>query len=234
MNKDEFIKELKNLNIHFNNTQVEQLEKYYQLLIEWNENINLTAITKKEEVYLKHFYDSLTIQKIIDLNEINNLCDIGTGAGFPGLVLKIFFPKLNITLVDSLNKRVKFLKLVIDELQLRNVEVVHDRAEEFTKKHQEEFDVVTARAVSHLSNLLEYTASSIKINGYFIAMKSSVEEELKESQNALKVLNMKIEEKCDFFLPIEQSVRTLIKIKKMSKTASKYPRKYSEIKKRRL
>lgn len=234
MNQNKFVEELNKLNIKITDKQLNQLEKYYELLIEWNEKINLTNITEKDQVYLKHFYDSLTISRVIDLNNIETLCDIGTGAGFPGLVLKIIYPNLKITLVDSLNKRIEFLKLVIKELNLNNIEVFHARAEEYAKENIEKFDIVTARAVAHLSILLEYSIPMVKINKYFIAMKANINEELEESSNALKLLNSKIIQLEKFKLPIEESNRTIIKIEKNDKTNKKYPRKNSEIKKKRL
>ena len=137
MKIDKFIEELKKLGIDITEDKLIKLEKYYNLLVIWNEKMNLTGITEKEEVYLKHFYDSLTIVKAVDLNNFNNLCDVGTGAGFPGMVLKIVFPNLNVTLVDSLNKRLEFLKEVIKELDLKNIEVIHARAEEYALKNRE-------------------------------------------------------------------------------------------------
>ena len=179
MNQSEFIEEIKKLDIEPTKEQLEQLEKYYELLIEYNKKINLTAITDKEDVYLKHFYDSLTISKIIDLNKENTLCDLGSGAGFPGLVLKIFYPHLSITLVDSLEKRIKFLNTVIKELNLHFIEAVHARIEEYSIKNIENYDIVTARAVTNLSALLEMGSPLIKINKYFIAMKGNFNEEYK-------------------------------------------------------
>ena len=231
MNQNEFIEELKKLEIYPTDVQLQQLEKYYEMLIEYNKKMNLTAITDKEDVYLKHFYDSLTITKIIDLNKENTLCDLGSGAGFPGLVLKIFYPHLNITLVDSLEKRIKFLKEVIKELNLHFIEVVHDRIEEYSVKNIEEYDVVTARAVTNLSALLEMGSPLIKINKYFIAMKGNFNEKYK---NALKELKLKEESSIEFDLPKEEGHRTLIKVVKKEKTPEKYPRKYSEIKKKQL
>ena len=231
MNQNEFIEELRKLEIYPTEEQLQQLEKYYEMLIEYNKKMNLTAITDKEDVYLKHFYDCLTISKIIDLNKENTLCDLGSGAGFPGLVLKIFYPHLSITLVDSLEKRIKFLKEVIKELNLHFIEAVHDRIEEYSVKNIEEYDVVTARAVTNLSALLEMGSPLIKINKYFIAMKGNFNEEYK---NELKELKLKEESSIEFDLPKEEGHRTLIKIVKKEKTPSKYPRKYSEIKKKQL
>ena len=234
MNLEVFKKELEKLNINVNDTQLKQLEDYYNLLIDWNNKINLTAITEKDQVYLKHFYDSLTITKIINLNEIDSLCDIGTGAGFPGMVIKILFPNINVILVDSLNKRIEFLKIVKERLKLKKLEIYHDRAEEFAHNNIEKFDVVTARAVANLSTLLEYSIPMVKINKYFIPLKSNVDEEIINSKNALEKLNSIIEEKIEFLLPIENSKRTILKIKKVGKTNNRYPRKYKEIKEKPL
>ncbi len=234
MNQNRFIEELKKINIELNDNQLEQLNKYYELLVEWNEKFNLTNITDKEQVFLKHFYDSLTLSKVVDLKQEESLCDIGTGAGFPGLVLKIVFPNLRVILVDSLNKRIEFLKEVIKELKLDNIEVYHDRAEEFAKNNIEKYDIVTARAVAHLSVLLEYSIPMVKINKYFIAMKANIDTEIEESSNALEKLDSKIIKIDRFQLPIEESNRTIIKVEKIKKTNKKYPRKNSEIKNKRL
>ena len=233
MNQNRFIEELKLINISLTQNQLDQLNEYYNLLIEYNKVMNLTGITDYEEVYLKHFYDSLTLVKVIDLNSINSLCDIGTGAGFPGLVLKIVFPNLKITLLDSLNKRVEFLKVVIDKLNLKNIEVIHSRAEDYALKNRNKFDVTTARAVAHTSILLEYAIPLTKINGYFIPLKANMIEELKEIDNAINELNVSLIKKAEFKLPIEGSTRTILLFEKL-KDNKKYPRKYSEIKKKRL
>ena len=195
--------------------------------------MNLTAITDIEAVYLKHFYDSLTIVKIIDLNKYNTLCDLGSGAGFPGIVLKIFFPNLNITLIDSLNKRINFLNVVINELDLKNIEAIHTRIEDYARLNKEKFDIVTARAVAPLNILLELGINLVKINNYFIAMKGNLDNE-PSYENALKNLNCIEENIIKFKLPIENSNRSLIKIKKENKTNKKYPRKINEIKKNSL
>lgn len=234
MTQTEFIEHLKNLNISISAFQLEQLNKYYQLLVETNKVMNLTAIVDKNEVYLKHFYDSLTIVKVIDLEIIHNLCDIGTGAGFPGLVIGILFPKLQVTLVDSMTKRIKFLQLVIDELKLKNIVVVVARAENYALTNREEFDIVTARAVASLNILLEYCIPIIKVNGRFVAMKGNVDEEILSSKNALTALKSEIEKIVSFKLPKENSHRTIINIRKKSVTPLKYPRKFNEMKKRPL
>ena len=214
MDKEEFINELKKINVILTNKQLDDLEKYYNLLVEWNNNINLTRIIEEKDVYLKHFYDSLTLARVIDLKQDLKLCDIGTGAGFPGIVLKIVFPNLKITLVDALLKRIKFLDIVIDELHLSNTKTVHSRAEDYVKFHKNEYDIVTSRAVSRLSNLLEYSIPLIKKGGYFIPMKANCDEELKECEKQLKRKNMIIEKIDEFNLPFENSHRTIIKIKK--------------------
>lgn len=231
MNKETFIKELKKLNITLTKIQEEQLEKYYQMLIETNKITNLTRITEKEEVYLKHFYDSLTITKVIDLNQNLSLIDIGTGAGFPGLVLKIVFPNLKITLLDSLNKRIDFLNKVIKELQLKDIKTVHSRIEDYK---EETFDIVTSRAVAKTNILLELSSQLPKVNGHFIFLKSEIEEELKEAENALKTLNLKLIQKEEFQLPIENSKRTIIKIQKTTDISPKYPRNFTKIKQKPL
>ena len=234
MNKEEFINEVKKLGIEVTQDKLDKLEKYYELLIEWNEKINLTAITNKEEVYLKHFYDSLTLIKSYDFTKNIKVCDIGSGAGFPGLVLKIFFENIDITLVDALNKRINFLNLVIKELDLKNINAIHQRAELFANEHIEEFDVVTSRAVAKLNILNELSIPMVKINGYFIAMKANIEDELNESQNSIKTLNSNLENIISFNLPKENSVRNLVVIKKIGKTDKKYPRNFDKIKKNPL
>ncbi len=230
MNLNLFIYELGKLNIKPTTDQLKKLHRYYELLVEYNKVMNLTGITEEEEVYLKHFYDSLTIARVIDLNNIDSLCDIGTGAGFPGMVLKIMYPSLKVTLVDSLNKRIEFLKKVIKELNLDQIDAIHARAEEYALKNRELFDVVTARAVASLNMLVEYSLPLVKVNGYFIAMKGKNE----EANEAIKTLFSKLELVDEFLLPIENSARTLIKIKKEAKTKLKYPRKFADIKKHPL
>lgn len=233
MTQSDFIFELKKINIDITDKELNQLEKYYELLIEWNEKINLTSITIKEEVYLKHFYDSITLSKAIDLNKTETLCDIGTGAGFPGIPLKIIFPNLKLVLIDALQKRINFLDIVIKELDLKEVTTIHARIEDFAVLNREKYDVVTARAVSNLRNLLEYTVPLVKVGGFFIAMKSNCDQELIDSKNAIKVLDLK-EDVIKFNLPIENSNRTLIKFYKNKLTNKKYPRRYVEIKNRPL
>ncbi len=232
MNIDEFKREVEKLGILVTDEEINKLEKYAFLLKEWNEKINLTAITEKDQVFLKHFYDSLTLVKIIDLEQVSSLCDLGTGAGFPGLVLKIFFPNLKLTLVDALNKRINFLDIVVKELDLKDVILVHARAEEYGRENRELFDVVTARALSSFPILLEYGVPLLKVNGHLIAMRGF--DDSNDGINALKVLNSKINGVLEFKLPYENSQRTLVDVIKLSKTSLKYPRRYSDIKKKTL
>ena len=215
MNKEEFINELKKISIEVTEDELNKLEEYYNLLIEWNKKVNLTRIVEKKEVYLKHFYDSLTLYKDVDLNNDLYLCDIGTGAGFPGIVLKIFFPNLNITLVDSLQKRINFLNIVIEKLNLKNINTIHIRAEDFCKNNKNKYDIVTSRAVSKLNNLLDYCIPIVKKNGYFVPMKAKCKEEIEEAQEKIKQKNLIIEKIDEFVLPFEESKRTILKIKKV-------------------
>ena len=234
MTENNFVENDKKLGIEINDKQLKQLEKYYKLLIDWNEKINLTGITKKEDVYLKHFYDSLTMQKIVNLYNVETLCDVGTGAGFPGLVLKIMFPNLKITLLDALNKRINFLNDVIEKLELKDIETIHSRSEDYALKNREKFDVVTARAVASLPVLMELCVPLVKEQGYFIPLKANINEEKILSKNAISKLYLKEVDEIKFILPVEESNRCLVKYLKEKKTDKKYPRKFSEIKKRTL
>lgn len=234
MTINEFIEALEKLNIKITNEQIEKLELYYKLLVSWNKKINLTGITEHDEVYLKHFYDSLTICRDIDLNKVENLADIGTGAGFPGLVLKIIFPNLKVDLIDSLGKRIIFLNDVVSKLKLKNINVINARAEEYALKVREKYDVVTARAVAPLNILLEYCVPLVKIKGYFIPLKANCDDEIKSINNAHKLLDCEIEKIDIFKLPIENSNRTIIRFKKNNVTSKKYPRRFNEIKKKPL
>lgn len=233
MNKNDFINELNKIGIILSEYQLNQLDKYYNMLVEYNKNINLTAITEYDQVLLKHFYDSLTITKAIELTN-QKVCDIGTGAGFPGIVLKIAYPNLEITLVESLTKRCVFLNEVIKELDLKNIKVVNQRAEEFSQNNIEYFDIITSRAVAKLNILLELSIKSLKIGGYYVALKANVDEEIKSISTCLTKLNASLESITTFNLPIDNSLRNIIKIKKDGPTPPSYPRRYNEIKKRPL
>lgn len=232
MNLEDFKNELGKLGIIVTDEKIKLLNRYYDLLIEYNEKINLTAITEKKDVYLKHFYDSLTLCKAINFNEIESMCDIGTGAGFPGIVIKIFYPHLKITLVDALNKRINFLNVVVSELGLKDVTLVHARAEEFAKDNRDSFDLVTARAVAKLSILMEYSMPMVKINKYFVAMKGH--DDVVVSNKALDVLGSKVLKVISFDLPNDAGVRNLVLVQKEKNISLKYPRRYSDIKKKPL
>lgn len=212
MTIEEFIKEVETLGLNVTEEQLKQLDTIYNTLVETNKTMNLTRITEKDDVYLKHFYDSLTLAKVYDLSKVNTLCDIGTGAGFPGLVLKIFYPNLEITLVDSLLKRVKYLNNLIDKLQLTGIKAYHNRAEDIIKEGKK-FDIVTARAVSALPKLLLWTMPLVNKNGSFLAMKGNVEEELELSKDIMKKHNWYVNKKETFTLPTKEDVRTILEIK---------------------
>ena len=233
MSEKIFLDELEKIGIKLDTKQINQFATYFQLLIEWNEKINLTSIVEKEQVYLKHFYDSLTITKICNLDN-QKLCDIGTGAGFPGIPLKIVFPNLKVTWVDSLKKRCTFLNEVIEKLNLEDIEVVNERAEIFSIENVEKYDIVTARAVAPLSQLLEIAICAVKINGIFIAMKTKNSDEILYLDNCLNKLSLTLNKKIEFLLPFECSNRLLISFKKNERTNKKYPRKYNLIKKNPL
>ena len=209
MNKEEFIKAVKQLKVDLTEEKLEKLNKFYNLLIEWNKKINLTRIEEEEEVYLKHFYDSLTIAKAVDLSEIKTLCDIGTGAGFPGIVLKIFYPNLKITLIDSLKKRVNYLNEIIKDLGIDNIEAIHVRGEDY----KGQYDVVTSRAVANIEKLLGYTMHLVSPTGIFIAMKGDIEKELTPDVKKKIEKKYKIEKIEKFLLPKENSNRSLVVIK---------------------
>lgn len=229
MNKEEFINKVKELGIELTEEQLNQLDIYCQFLLEYNSHTNLTAIKDKDQVYLKHFYDSLTFIKAIDLNTINNLLDIGTGAGFPGMVLKIVFPNLEVTLLDSNNKKINFLKELTMKLRLTKVNFYHGRAEEFCIKNREKFDVVTARAVTNMTALTELCLPLTKLNGYFIALKGSNQEELNDSKYAIEKLGGKIEKTINFELPYDGGERNILRIFKEKNTPKEYPRRYDKI-----
>ncbi|MGM9876157.1 MAG: 16S rRNA (guanine(527)-N(7))-methyltransferase RsmG [Bacilli bacterium] len=231
MFKEEFLIKTKELGIAITEEMLNKLDTYYHILKEENNKYNLTRIIEEDAVYLKHFYDSLTITKVIDINN-QIICDIGSGAGFPGLVLAICFPNTKLTLIESNGKKCNFLNIVKDKLNLTNVTILNARAEEFSKNNREVFDIVTARAVAPLKHLLEYGIPLLKIGGYFITMKANVENEEVNITNYYNKLNIKEVTREVFNLPKEDSIRTIIKYQKLKETDSKYPRRYSEIIKR--
>ena len=233
MNKEEFIKETKKIGIELNNQILKDLEAYYNIIKEENTKYNLTRIISQEDVYLKHFYDSLTITKIVDINN-QSICDLGSGAGFPGLVLAICFPNTKMTLIESNGKKCYFLNTVKEKLNLNNVNIINTRVEEYARKNREIFDIVTARAVAPLKHLLEYGVPLVKIEGSFIAMKANIEGEIENIDNYYAKLDIKEIKKMVFNLPKENSLRTLLKYQKLKVTNQKYPRRYSDIIKKEI
>lgn len=218
---------LKELGVSLADEQINQFLDYYELLVEWNKVMNLTAITDYEEVITKHFIDSLSVVKSCDLNDNLKILDLGTGAGFPGIPLKIAFPNLNIVLVDSLNKRINFLNEVINKLNLKNISAYHARAEEIgkDKKHREQYDICVSRAVANLATLSEYCMPFIKVGGKFIPYKSGkIDDEIISSENAIRILGGKMDQVYKFKLPKTDMERSLVVIDKINNTPSIYPR----------
>lgn len=223
-----FEKDLDSLGISLTGEQIDNFLIYYEMLAEWNKVMNLTAITEYEDVMKKHFVDSMSLVKAFDLSKNVSMIDVGTGAGFPGLAVKIAFPQLQITLLDSLNKRIKFLDAVIEKLNLAKVEAIHGRAEDFAKpgKLREKYDLCVSRAVANLSTLSEYCIPFVKVNGYFISYKSEkVLEEASAAEGAISLLGGKIKEQIEFQLPNSDLYRKLVVIEKIRKTPVKFPRK---------
>ncbi|HGQ4460188.1 TPA: 16S rRNA (guanine(527)-N(7))-methyltransferase RsmG [Streptococcus pneumoniae] len=228
MKPETFYNLLAEQNLPLSNQQKEQFERYFELLVEWNKKINLTAITDKEEVYLKHFYDSIApiLQGLIP-NETIKLLDIGAGAGFPSLPMKILYPELDVTIIDSLNKRINFLQLLAQELDLNGVHFYHGRAEDFAqdKNFRAQYDFVTARAVARMQVLSELTIPYLKVGGKLLALKASnAPEELLEAKNALNLLFSKVEDNLSYALP-NRDPRYITVVEKKKETPNKYPRK---------
>ena len=233
MNKSEFVEELKKLNINVTDEMLEELEIYKNFLQEYNKHTNLTAITNDEDIYLKHFYDSLTIVKAIDLNKVDSLLDIGTGAGFPGMVIKIVYPNIKVTLLDSNNKKIKFLEELSTKLNI-DVELVHSRVEDYAKNNLNKFDIVTSRAVANLRVLTELSLPLVKVNGYFIALKGNIASELNDAKNTINILNSEIENIISFNLYHDNNQRNIVKIKKIKESNIKELRPYDKIIKKPL
>lgn len=227
-NLEKFKNGLQQLHIELSEKQMEQFLQYYEMLVEKNKVMNLTAITEFDEVVEKHFLDSVSLTKQMDLHQPLKVLDLGTGAGFPGIPLKIVFPELEITLMDSLNKRVLFLQDVISSLQLQNIEAVHGRAEEAArnKKYREGFDLCVSRAVANISTLSEYCLPFVKIGGSFISYKSStIEDELEDGKKGIVILGGKVKDVYKFTLPDSELQRSFVVIQKEKKTPKAYPRK---------
>lgn len=231
--------ELENLLIDMFNIEEKQtlklINKYYEMLFETSKVINLTTITELEEAYIKHFYDSLLLSKVVNLSDTISLADIGTGAGFPGLVLKIMFPKLKVTLIEPITKRCKFLQSVVDELELKDICIINDRAENAVKQLRESFDIVTARAVASLNILSEICVPFVKNNGLFISLKGAMyQDEIDKACNAVGKLKIKLVKKQIFQLPLNMGERSILVYKKYENTPNIYPRIYAKIKKNPL
>ncbi len=233
MNIEEFKKRIEELGISYNEDMLKKLEIYANFLLEYNEHTNLTAIKTKNEVYLKHFYDSLTITKVIDLTKTSDILDIGSGAGFPGVVLKIFYPNLKVTLLDANNKKTTFLNQLICKLELNNIEIIHDRVENYAKDNLNKFALVTARAVANMRVLSEIALPLVKVNGFFVAMKANAKEELEEALFTIKLMNGQVTGNCSFTL-VDAGLRSLIKIKKIKESNLSDLRPYDKIVKKPL
>ena len=233
MEENEFINECKKLNLQINENILKKLYKYSDLLQTWNRKFNLTDT---KDIFLKHFYDSITIVKteLITTEKPISLADIGTGAGFPGIVIAIFFKNINVTLIESNEKKCKFLNEVKEQLQLENITIVNERAEILSKKEREKYDILTSRAVANLKVLCEIAIPLLKVNGYFLPLKSNINEELENTEKLFQKLFIKLEKIISFKLPIEQSLRNILIIKKTKETEKKYPREYKNIIKKPL
>lgn len=227
MNEQQFQQHVKTIGINITREQIERFSTYYVTLIEWNKKMNLTGITEKAEVYEKHFYDSLTAAIAVDFEEVQTLCDVGAGAGFPSIPLAICFPHIHVTIVDSLKKRISFLQHLTTQLNLKNIHLFHERAEQFGRRStmRESFDIVTARAVARLSVLSELCLPLVKQDGMFLVMKGpKIDDEVVEAKRALSILGGKIIRSVETKLPVENSERNLVVIKKNKQTPKKYPR----------
>ncbi len=234
MTEKEFLTEININNIEISSTQLELFKKYCNFLIEYNKHTNLTAIKTEKEIYLKHFYDSILLINNYKFNDEQKVLDIGTGAGFPGVVLKIMLPNIKLTLLDSNNKKTTFIKALLEVLEISDVEVVNDRAEKYCDNNREIFDVVTSRAVTQLNVLAELSIPLLKVGGIFLPMKGNVIKELEEAKQGIEMLGAEVIKVNNYELPIENSIRSVVIIKKMKPTSNLYPRTYDKIIKKPL
>lgn len=230
MNREEFIKETKKLGINITEEVMNKFDTYINFLIEYNEHTNLTAIKDYESILLKHFFDSLMLEHYFDFKNTKRILDIGTGAGFPGMILAIMHPEVEVTLLDSNNKKLKFLELLAEKINVKNIKIVHERAEDYVNRERQKFNVVTSRAVSDLEILSELSIPFLKIGGYFIPLKGKIDDELNRSKEIIKLLGGNIKNIFNYELIKENSTRNIILIEKVSETPNKYPRNYSQIK----
>jgi 16S rRNA methyltransferase gidB len=230
MNREEFIEETKKLGINITEEVMNKFDTYINFLIEYNEHTNLTAIKDYESILLKHFFDSLMLEHYFDFKNTKRILDIGTGAGFPGMILAIMHPEVEVTLLDSNNKKLKFLELLAEKINVKNIKIVHERAEDYVNRERQKFDVVTSRAVSDLEILSELSIPFLKIGGYFIPLKGKIDDELNRSKEIIKNLGGNIKNIFNYELIKENSTRNIILIEKVSDTPNKYPRNYSQIK----
>lgn len=230
MNREEFIEETKKLGINITEEIMNKFDIYINFLIEYNEHTNLTAIKDYESILLKHFFDSLMLEHYFDFKNTKRILDIGTGAGFPGMILAIMHPGIEVTLLDSNNKKLKFLELLAEKTNVKNIKIVHERAEDYVNRERQKFDVVTSRAVSDLEILSELSIPFLKIGGYFIPLKGKIDDELNRSKEIIKNLGGNIKNIFNYEPIKENSTRNIILIEKISDTPNKYPRNYSQIK----
>lgn len=229
MNKNEFIDECSKIGILIDNELYSKLYRYYELLVEWNSKFNMTSILEEKDVFLLHFFDSLCLKKVINLESKITLCDFGTGAGFPGLVLGLVFKNIKVTLVESNGKKCNFLEFVCNELNINNVEVVNSRIEDYSSKNREKFDVITCRAVTSIPIILELSTSSLKVDGLLVPLKSYCIEEIKKYSYLENEIGIKLINFIEYNLPIIDAYRSIPVYKKNKVTDMKYPRNYGTI-----
>ena len=229
MNKEEFILHCKDINIDITEELYNRLYDYFVMLKEWNNKFNLTSILEEKDVFLLHFYDSLCLTKAIDLNKKQTLLDFGTGAGFPGMVIALLFNNIDVTLIESNNKKCMFLNEIKDKLNIKNVEIICDRIENYGIKNREKFDIVTCRAVTSIPMIIELSTSVLKVGGYLVPLKTDCKSEIKEYDYLNKEFNLELEEIVEYSLPINDAIRMIPRYKKLKITNSKYPRNYGTI-----